>query len=443
MNIAFEISPLITASGTFGDKSGVHRYMFGLLTSLVELAKKGKLKIVLFTFNNSFLNIPVTPEIYEMVDNKHVFFIDKVVRFDQVTNIATYLNRVLNIKPNQFFRLLNKIFFVTYLLENLSKKLKFKEYLRILDKLFIKHKIDIILHSETGFFPVGDYKNVIIMYDLTPIMMPELHRRAVSDMQKRKLRFVKDFVQGVICISRSTKKDVLDYDRNFKNKKILIAYPGIDKNFTPEFQSKNGISLKDLNLVLKEYKNSIKKKRYIFYYGTLEPRKNIAYLVRIFDDLQKNKEIPGDFKLVLSGGEGWGKVKKVIENYIAENYPISGKTNIILMNFLNDEYVIEFIKNAYAVVYPSLYEGFGLPVLESMAIGTPVITSNSSSLPEVGGDAVLYINPLNYFDIYHKIQYLINNPKILKGLSRRGIIQSQKFQWDKTSKKVLNFLKEL
>src|SRR3989344_7902496 len=162
MNIAFEISPLITASGTFGDKSGVYRYMYGLLKGMAEHIKKNKLdiKIYLFSFNPQFLKTPINPEIYNIIDKKRVILLRRDPPFKQAKSVFTQIiNKILKIKPNIFFRILNKIFFVKYLLDSISEKIEFETYIKTLNYEFKKRKIKIIFHSETGFFHVGDYKN--------------------------------------------------------------------------------------------------------------------------------------------------------------------------------------------------------------------------------------------------------------------------------------------
>ena len=143
------------------------------------------------------------------------------------------------------------------------------------------------------------------------------------------------------------------------------------------------------------------------------------------------------------GGEGWGKSKKTVVNFVKENYHIKNKNKIVILDYLNDDYLINLIKNSYTVIYPSLYEGFGLPVLESMSLGTPVISSNTSSFPEVGENAVLYINPYDYYDLKNKIKYLINHPEVARKLSKNGIKQSKKFNWSNSVSKLYNFFVDL
>lgn len=446
LNIAFEISPFLTASGTFGDKSGVYRYMYGLLYSMNQLIKKGDIqcKIYLFSFNSDILRFPINPEIYQLIDNKDIYFIDTPEETaPKNTFKLRILKKLLNLKPNILIKLLNQALSIKEILEHFNDKFKFESYLQYLDGEFNKYRIDVIVHSETGFYSVGpNFKNTIIMYDFTPLLFEGFHRKETKDLKKRKLRFAEAACDGIISISASTQNDLLKYFPAFKSKKNIISYPGLQEVFAKN-QSKSSESFGKLNLILKNYKSNVKRKKYLLYYGTFEPRKNIGYIVEAFSDLQKKGEIPADFKLILCGGEGWGKTKKGIENYIKENSPIQKENNITVMSFLSDEYLVQLIKNAYAVIYPSLYEGFGLPVLESMALGTPVICSNTSSLPEVGGSAVLYINPKNYLEIRQQIKNLISKPLLATSLSKKGLLQSKKFTWEHTALDLFNFLKKL
>ena len=136
-----------------------------------------------------------------------------------------------------------------------------------------------------------------------------------------------------------------------------------------------------------------------------------------------------------------GNIKKTVSDFAKENFPIKEKNNVIVLDYLNDFYLKSLIKNAYAVVYPSIYEGFGLPVLESMALGTPVICSLGSSFHEVGQEAVLYADPYNYNDLKDKMIKLIKNPKLARRFSVEGVEQSKKFNWNKNAKKLHAFFK--
>jgi glycosyltransferase involved in cell wall biosynthesis len=437
-NIAFEISPLLLASGTFGDKSGVYRYYYGLIKAYGDFINKNKInsKIILFSFNRDLLSAPVNKDILDLLNDPVYLFIknDPIINHD--TSLGLYFMESV-FKP--FLKIINKLLPIKKLYFNILNELRFQRYVSYLKKQFIKYKVSIIYHSETCFYPVQGYKNVITIYDLTPVLMNQYHRMETVDLTQRKLYFTQKYCQGIVCISKSTKSDLLNIYPTLKKRKITICYPGID----PVFFSNHTSSFDDLSQIASSQVDHLKKKRYLFFYSTFEPRKNIINLVQVFFDLHKEGLIPKDFKLVLMGGEGWGKTKKRVINFIKENYLIKDKNRIVTFDFLNDYYLIDLIKNSYAVVYPSLYEGFGLPVLESMYLGAPVICSNNSSLPEVGNKAVLYFDPYDYYDLKNKIKYLVNNPVIADNISKLGIKQSRKFNWNTSVAKLYNFFNEL
>ncbi len=439
-HVAFEISPLLLASGTFGDKSGVYRYYYGLIKAYGEYLKRNKLneKIILFSFNKDLIGHPLTRDISQLLTSDSYKIINKIPPNDDKTIYSIYIFQLF-VKP--FFRVINKIVPLKNLYSYFINNFYFKRYVKFIRSELKKNKIKIIYHSETSFYPLKDFKNVITIYDMTPIILPFFHREATKDLTQRKLNFTTRHCQGIVCISDATKKDLLAHYPGNNNKKITICYPGLDSAF-----DKKSYDLKlfgDLQLISRQQVAELKKKSYLLYYGTFEPRKNLNNLVESFVELQKEKKIPSDFKLILMGGDGWGKVKKGVINYVKENFPNKEKNNIIVFDFLNDDYLITLIKNAYAFVYPSFYEGFGLPVLESMSLGTPVICSRSSSLPEVGGSSVLYIDPHNFYDIKEKIRYLIKHPEYANHLSIKGSKQSEKFRWNKSIPKLHFYFKDL
>ncbi len=440
MRIAFEISPLITASGTFGDKSGVYRYTYGLLKGLIQTIRHDHPddKIYLFTFNGALLFYSLNPEITELIDNKHVFLVGYteklVIPKKHESDLIEYLSMPLIKYP---LKALDRLFGARQILAKMRNDRAFQNYVQQLKKDVERLEIDVVYHSETGFYPIGEFKNVITIYDLTTELLPGFHREETCDLQHRKLRFAKRHCDGVVTISNATCEDLKEYSPHFKHKKMIVAYPGLDDTFAETSDSPKEAHIND---VLKPKNQTIEPHKYLLYYGTFEPRKNIVYIVRAFAALYEKGEIPSDFKLVLIGGQGWGNIKEMTRHFIKENYPVQEQNPFIILDFVSDSYLKSIIKNAYAVVYPSIYEGFGLPVLESMALGTPVICSDGSSLPEVGGDAVLYVNPKNFADVKEKIKYLITHPEVAKELSLKGIAQSQKFDWMKAAQDVYHLL---
>ena len=172
------------------------------------------------------------------------------------------------------------------------------------------------------------------------------------------------------------------------------------------------------------------KKPYFLYVGTLQPRKNIETIVDSFLRLAKNESTA---KLVLAGGTGWGMDK--VLNKIRKS---SFKDRIILTGYVSEEEKAGLYKNAEAFLFPSQYEGFGIPVLESFSYGVPVITAKNSSLPEVGGNAAIYIeNVMSSAELEEcmkKIFGLSEADRML--LSEKGIQQFNKFTWKKCAREI-------
>lgn len=442
MNIAFEISPLLLASGSFGDKSGVYRYMTGLISSLEKISKKNGQKIVLFSFDRNLLFSQVNPYLFEIVNNKNFVFINNYSEPIIQPVVGSYVrNKILKLFGfKQILRISNRIFKMKRLYDYLREQVHEKNYLKFLKFELKKNGVTHIIHSNTSFKVIGNFKNIQIIYDLTPLLFPFNHRHETLDLFSKQLEFSKNHCQGIISISKSTKNDLFKYYPAFRNKKVKIVYPGTNEVLN---KKEDNTFYNEIIQLLKINHQSLFKNKYLIYFGTFEPRKNIIYLVRSFVDLQKAGSIPQDFKLLLVGGEGWGNIKCKIRDYVSEEFPLLSKRNIIMLDYIADKYLYNLVKNAYATVYPSLYEGFGLPVLESMQLGTPVISSDNSSIPEVGGNAILYSKVNNYFDLKNKIKILINDQKLAKDLSKKGLIQSQKFNWEKSGKKAYEFFKTL
>lgn len=451
MNVAFEISPLIAASGTFGDKSGVYRYTYGLIKAYTKLIKKknSKSNIVLFTFSPELLINPLNPEVINLLRSDNVYFLDQDIEKYRSKRVAKFLAHLYDIEQHPIydipiFKLLFKILFnffqykkmVLYMIHQFH----FQHHCKFLAKEFHKYKIKAIFHSDTSFFNMEPFKNIITVYDLTAVNMNFFHRRATVDLQMRKMKFVRRDADIILAISKSTEKDLLAYSAKLANKKIKVIYPGLDECFT---STKRGTlqNYRDLKYFVKnKFYWDLDQNKYLLFYGTHEPRKNLIYLIKAFYQLDKENKIADDFRLILCGGKGWGEVKQQIEFFIDENYPIPERRKVIALDFLNDEYLVELIKHACAVVYPSLYEGFGLPIIESMGLGTPVITSNVSSMPEAGGEAVSYIDPHDFYSLKDSMEQIIHSKRLRSTLRRKSLKQVEKFSWNKSAEKLYQLL---
>jgi len=228
---------------------------------------------------------------------------------------------------------------------------------------------------------------------------------------------------AVICVSEHSRKDLLKF-YNVSSGKVHVVYHGVDHNrFLP------GITLDQQwarTLGLRE--------GYVVHVGTFSHRKNIPTLLRAISHL-RSKGKWGTRQLVLAGSHSEG-MKGVQEVYDTIRELDLG-SSVVLTGYVPDEHVPGLYAHASALVMPSLYEGFGFPVLESMAVGTPVIASNSSSLPEVAGDAAILVPPQDVEAWAKAIEDVIESRIISSELQRKGLARARQFSWERTAEQTL------
>ncbi|MCY7357173.1 MAG: glycosyltransferase family 4 protein [Rudanella sp.] len=279
-----------------------------------------------------------------------------------------------------------------------------------------------IYHSP--FFPipteVGKSRHlrpVITIHDLIPLQRPDWFREGVQTVRQAIDSLTPD--THVVCVSEATRTDFLNHT-NFIPEQVTtiplaasreLFYPVTDPDRIAEVQRRFGIM----------------GGGYILSLATFEPRKNIDHLVRSFARLVQERTIPDDFNLVLVGTKGWK-----IEQIMAEISRVDHlQSRIILTGFVPDEDLAPLYSGALAFVYPSLYEGFGLPPLEAMQCGLPVITSNQSSLPEVVGDAALLVPPTDSDALCQALLTLINSSSVRTELAQRALDRASLFSWER------------
>lgn len=228
--------------------------------------------------------------------------------------------------------------------------------------------------------------------------------------------------QRVIADSQATKRDLVRFD-GIEPDKITVIYPGIDPVLKPVMERA------PITAVLHKYGIS---SPYFLFLSTLQPRKNLARLV----DAYSQSEVP--HQLVLAGKPGW--LAAPILEKIAQLPPAIAQ-KIILPGYIPEEDKAALLSGATAVLYPSLYEGFGFPVLEAQVCGTAVLTSTTSSLPEVAGDAAVLVNPLDTFAIVEGIRRLAQDTVLREGLVAKGFVNVRRFNWQDTAVQILDLLK--
>ena len=269
----------------------------------------------------------------------------------------------------------------------------------------------------TPFVLNREIKKVLTLHDLTPILFPEMHTRETNLTWKSSLKFIKNRTNVMICDSISTKNDCIKL-LNIPEKRLRVIPLSADEQYKP---------LKNKKQIHDELKQEYNiDTPFILFVGTLEKRKNVPTLLKSFYKLKKCKI---EHKLVIVGGKGWKYTK--IFDLIEE---LNLKDDVIFTDYVTDEYLVKLYNAADLFVYPSLYEGFGLPPLEAMACGCPVITSNTSSLPEVVGDAGIMIDPNDIDSLTESMHKILTDNELRKEMSRKSLERAGMFSWKKTAK---------
>ena len=267
-----------------------------------------------------------------------------------------------------------------------------------------------LIHCPTvtaPFFFRPDAKVVMTVHDLVPLLYPEWQTRRRVLYFKYILKHRFRFVDRFIAVSHSTRRD-LTHHFHIPEHKIAVIHEGVSEQFKPA---------------------SASREEFILAVSTLEPRKNFKRIIEAFVSLRK-KEKTRD-RLVIVGKEGW-----LFEDIM--RVPAAFQDDIVFTGYVSEAELIHLFQTARCFVYPSMYEGFGLPVLEAMACGCPVITSNTSSMPEVAGDAALLVDPCVVDDIEDAICKLTNDPALCAELSAKGIQRASEFSWRRTAQQTLD-----
>ena len=299
----------------------------------------------------------------------------------------------------------------------------------------ITEKCDLYQISEICQQPTKA-KTVAFIHDITTILYPQYHLIKNKILYHFRFKNIKKYANAVLTNSENTKRDIIERI-GITADKIFVTPFGVHERFRHISKTDDSDSVKNERIavqgVLKKYGI---EEPYICYLGTIEPRKNLNNLLQAFYELKHQEKIP--HKLVLIGKDGW--FYEEIYQKISE---LNLTGDVVRTGFVSDEDVPYLLNGAEVFIYPSFYEGFGLPVLEAMACGTPVVTSSGSSLPEVGGDSVKYADPMSHTDIASRILEFIKSPEEREKFSKLGIERAKHFTWEKCAKETLKIYKSI
>lgn len=231
----------------------------------------------------------------------------------------------------------------------------------------------------------------------------------------------------IICVSNFSAKETIKW-WGIDEKKIEVIYHGVDSKFF-EILSKD-----NLNKILSKY--GLKDKKYLLNISTLQPRKNHLNILKAFETLPK--ELKREFPLILVGGYGWG-----CEEAIAKIKELEAKDEVKWLKYLPQEDIYGLYQGSLTFIFPSLYEGFGFPIIEAFASKTPVITSNTTSLIEVAKKSAFLVNPNSINEISEAIKNLILNDSLRDEYINRGLNRVKEFSWEKSAKEHLRIFESL
>ncbi len=281
-----------------------------------------------------------------------------------------------------------------------------------------------LLFVPSHVIPPVHPRSVVTIHDLGYLTEPESHQPIHRKQLEWTTRWNAKAATGLIAVSETTKSDLVEFLAISPNR-IRVVYHGVGKEFAPATEpeieavrERHGIGTMSILAV-----------------GTLQPRKNLMRLIQAFERLAPRYP---DIKLVLCGAPGWHS-DQILHRASASPF----HDRIRHLGYIPDSDLPSLYSSAAALAFPSLYEGFGLPALEAMACGTPVVAANRSSLPEICGDAAILVDPLDPESIANGIELVLTDDEVRQGLTDRGFVRAAKFRWQECAEQTLAFLRSI
>ena len=345
--------------------------------------------------------------------------------------VSTYSQNLLS----QFHKRVNKnLQFIIYLRNRPLKTMPIEnKYFRyeivkgkfLWSQIFLPVKL-LIGKKNNIFFSPAHYipriitaPTVVTIHDLSYYYYPEDFLKKDLFKLRNWTKYSVHKAKKIIAVSENTKKDIIKIF-GIPEEKVQVIYNGYGKK-------------SDNNPIDKRLIERLKKNPYILYVGTLQPRKNIQTLIEAFAEFTKKNK---NYRLVIAGKKGW-LYKEIFEK--VKSFGITKK--IVFTDYVSDSTLKGLYKNAVCLVHPSYYEGFGIPLLEAMSENCPVISSNTSSLPEIGGNAALYFDPQDKNQLVKQINNLINHEDLRNTLITNGKQRIKLFSWKKCAQQTLDVIK--
>ncbi len=285
--------------------------------------------------------------------------------------------------------------------------------------------VDLFYSPDFLLPPTRARRAIVTVHDLSYVRVPECFPEPLLKYLNRAVPQALQRADLILADAASTQRDLADVYR-VPLEKIRVLYPGADARFRPD--------------VAEDAKSRVRArtrgKPYLLSVGTIQPRKNYVRLLEAFAKIIANCGLQiANLQLVICGGRGWmyDEIYQAVER-------LGLSERVLFTDFVSDDDLPALYALATLFVYPSLYEGFGLPIAEAMACGAPVLSSNASSLPEVAGDAALYFDPYNVDVLAEAMRRALSDESLRADLRAGGFAQAKKFSWERAARELWQYL---
>ncbi|HEU4691999.1 MAG TPA: glycosyltransferase family 1 protein [Vicinamibacterales bacterium] len=274
--------------------------------------------------------------------------------------------------------------------------------------------------------PAVRCRSVVTIHDCIHLMFPQyLPNKAAYAYARASMWAAARRSDRILTVSEASKRDILSLF-NVKPEKIVVVYNAIDEHFSTTPSEEHVARIRE------RYQLDHK---FVLYVGNIKPHKNLVRLIEAFSELRRTHD---DLKLLIIGDEisKLPALRRAVHRHKLHKH-------VRFLGYLKDDTLTVLYRLASVFVFPSLYEGFGLPPLEAMASGTPVVTSNVSSLPEVTGDAAVLVDPYDVDSIGNGIRRILDDPRLAEELRIKGLKRAREFSWERSVEKTLRVYREV
>jgi len=278
--------------------------------------------------------------------------------------------------------------------------------------------------TEHLLMPLRDIPTVLTVHDLIFRLFPRYHKPLNYAFLNLAMPLFCRRATAIVAVSESTKRDLVNHYR-VPSEKVRVIYEAAAPHFQPQPESAIASARAQYSL----------PERYLMTLCVIEPRKNHSGFLRAFEQLCRDDR---DLYWVIGGSRGW-----LTEGFFAQLEASAARERVILTGYIADEHLAAIYSGATAFVFPSFGEGFGLEPLEAMACGTPVVSSNATSLPEVGGDAARYFDPYQETQMIEAVRSVLGDKALREQMRQRGLEQAARFSWQRAAEETWALYQEL